>query len=109
MADPYYGGIPQAPQKWERIWAERVVAAVNLLISKANCTRDLTLAPNVTSTQLTDFRIHPGVVINFMPLTANAAAAKASIFVTSIGKGVATINHASAADVDQAFRIGFEG
>ncbi len=109
MAEGYYGGIPQAPLKWERIWAERVVAALNLLIGKANCTSDLTLEPNQTSTQLNDFRIHPGVVIDFMPLTANAAAAKPSIYVTSIGKGTAIINHASSGDVDQAFRIGFEG
>lgn len=109
MAEATYNAIPKAPQGWERIWAERVVYAVNLLIAKANCTLDLTLTASATSTTLTDFRIHPGCVLDFMPTTANAATARASIYVTSVGKGTATINHASSANVDQTFRVSIVG
>lgn len=109
MAEPQYNAIPKAPQSWERIWAERLVYAVNLLIAKANCTLDLTLDPLATVTTLTDFRIHPGCVLGFMPVTANAATAKPSIYVTNVGKGSADINHASAAAVDQTFRVSIVG
>lgn len=106
---PYYATIPNAPQQWERIWAGRIVYAVNLLIGKANCTGDLTLTPSVGSTVLTDPRIHPTAVISFMPTTANAAIAAPAIWVDNVGKGVATIHHASAAAVDQSFRYAVIG
>ena len=107
--EPFYGTIPHAPPMWSREWAERAAYAVNLLIGKANCTLDFTLTPSVTSSTLTDFRIHPGVVISFMPITANAAAAKPSIWVSNVGKGSATIHHASSANADQSFRVSFAG
>lgn len=106
---PYYATVPHAPQQWERIWAERLVYAVNLLIGKANCTGDLTLTPSVVATVLTDPRIHPAAVIVFMPTTANAAIAAPAIWVDTIGNGAATIHHASAAAVDQTFRYGILG
>lgn len=109
MAEAYYPGIPQAPLGWSRIWAERVVSAVNLLIAKANCTVDFSLSPSVTQTVMTDTRIHPGCVLGFMPLTANAAAAKPSIYVTSVGKGTAQINHVSSANTDQDYRVSIVG
>lgn len=109
MAEPQYNAIPKAPQTWDRIWAERLVYAVNLLIAKANCTVDLTLTASATTTTMTDFRIHPGCVLGFMPTTANAATAKASIWVSNVGKGTATINHASSANTDQDFRVSIVG
>lgn len=109
MAEPRYEGIPKAPQTWDRIWAERLVYAVNLLIAKANCTVDLTLTASDTTTTMTDFRIHPGCVLGFMPTTANAATAKPSIWVSNVGKGTATINHASSANTDQDFRVSIVG
>lgn len=109
MAEPRYEAIPNAPQTWERMWAARLVYAVNLLISKANCTLDLTLTPSATSTTLTDFRVHPGCVLGFMPTTANAATAWPSIYVTNVGKGTADINHASAVATDQTFRVSIVG
>lgn len=109
MAEPRYEAIPHAPQAWDRMWAARLVYAVNLLIGKANCTLDVTLTASATTTTLTDFRIHPGCVLDFMATTANAATAKAAIWVSAIGKGVATINHASSANTDQTFRVSIVG
>ncbi len=105
----YYPSIPPAPQEWQRIWAERVSSVVNLLVGKANCTLDKTLNPNAVTTTLTDVRIHPGCVIDFMALTANAATAKAGIWVSAIGKGTAIIHHASSANTDQNFRVSIVG
>jgi hypothetical protein len=63
----------------------------------------------VVATVLTDPRIHPAAVITFMPTTANAAIAAPAIWVDNIGNGEATINHASAAAVDQTFRYAVIG
>ncbi len=105
----YYSTIPHAPPEWDRKWAERVAYAVNTAVMNGNCTNGFTLEPNVTTTTMTDTRIHPDVVIGFMATTASAAAAQASIYVTDIGKGTATIHHASSADIDQTFRVSIVG
>ena len=105
----YYPQIPAAPADWSRIWAERVSSAVKLLIGKANCTMDFTLTHGATSTTLTNFNIHPGCTIQFMPTTANAATAKPNIYVDGIGKGVAVVHHASSAHTDQTYRVSIVG
>lgn len=105
----YYPQIPAAPPAWSKLWGERAAYAIKLLIGKANCTTDLTLSPLATSTVMIDARLHPGCVLAFMPTTAAAATAKPSICVDPIGKGVATVHHASAAAVDQAFRVAILG
>lgn len=105
----YYPTIPASPASWSRLWGERVAYAIKQLVSKANCTLSLTLEPLSTSTTLTDVRVHPDCVLSFMPKTASAATAKPSIYVTFPGKGEATIHHASAAAVDQSFRVAVLG
>ncbi len=64
---------------------------------------DVTLRANQVTTTLADPRIGPNSYIDFMAQTANAATAKANIYVTARIKGQATINHASSANVDQSF------
>ncbi len=105
----YYPTIPHAPAEWDQKWAERVAYALNTAVMNGNCTNDFTLEANATTTTMTDTRIHPDVVIGFMATTASAATAQASIYVTDIGKGTATIHHASSADVDQTFRVSIVG
>lgn len=83
-----------------------VVDFVNrLLIGKLNATVDVTLTASVTTTTLNDSRIGASSFLDFMPQTANAATAKANIYVTGRTKGQATINHASSANVDQTFTV----
>ncbi len=105
----YYPPIPHAPAEWSPIWGERVAYAINTAIGNANCTNDFSLTPNAAQTTMTDVRIHPDVVVSFMPVTANAAAAKSSIWVDGIGKGTATVHHASSAHTDQDYRISIVG
>lgn len=71
---------------------------------KFNCTITVTLAvsPAVTTT-LTDERIGYTSYVDFMPTTAAAATAKASIYVTNLVKGSLTINHAASTSTVQTF------
>lgn len=90
---PSHGGTPR-----------EVATVVNRLNQgKMNVTGEITLTASSTTTTLTDPRIGPDSVIEFMPLTANAATAKASLYVTDRGDGTATLNHSSTADADKTF------
>lgn len=87
-----------------------LVAFVNrLLLGKLNCSGTITLNTGATNTTLTDHRIGATSFIGFMPQTANAATAHASIYVTGQTKGSATINHASSLNTDQTFRYAILG
>lgn len=106
---PYVPQVPAAPQQWSRMWAERVASIVKQLVSRQNSNADFTLTALATATTMTDFRLHPGCVISFMPLTANAAAAKPFIYVTDIGKGTCIVKHGMSADTDQDYRVSIVG
>lgn len=106
---PFVPQVPAAPDSWSRIWAERIANVIKQLVARENCAAELTLTALAASTTMTDFRIHPGCVLSFMPLTANAAAAKPFIYVTNIGKGAATINHGISADTDQDYQVSIVG
>jgi hypothetical protein len=81
--------------------------ALNRTIAgKLNCTfAAFTLNANATTTTLTDSRIYATSYIDFMPTTANAASARASIWVSSQIKGSCTVNHASSPNTDQTFTV----
>lgn len=106
---PYYQPVPAPPPDWQQAWALRLGTMVNVLLQKANCAADLTLAPNAASTTMTDPRLSAVSVLTFMPTTANAATAKGTIYVTGQNKGAAVINHANNAQVDKTFRVGILG
>lgn len=73
---------------------------------KFNCTTSVTLAVSpATTTTLVDERIGYGSYVDFMPTTANAATAKAGIYVTNRIKGSLTINHAASVNADQTFTV----
>ena len=72
---------------------------------KINCTSTVTLTASSTTTSLIDDRIGAYSYVDFMPTTANAATAKAAIYISNRNKGSLTINHASNAAVDQTFTI----
>ena len=81
-----------------------LVAFVNrMLIGKLNVTGTITLTAGATSTTLTDSRIGSTSYIDFMPTTANAATAKANLYVSARTKGAATLTHALSANTDQTF------
>lgn len=75
-----------------------------------NCSVDVTLTANGTSTTLTDPRIFPTKTILPMALTASAQAAiVAGFFYDTFLKGSCVVHHASNAAVDQTVRFAVLG
>lgn len=103
---PFFPPVPSPPPGYAVEWANRVVTALNVAIGKVNNGANLTLANGSASTVMTDARLSAFSVLTFMPLTANAAAIKASIYVTNRAKGAATVHHTSTANTDQDFAVG---
>lgn len=109
MAAPTFPNVPAGPLTWSQMWGLRVSEIVNMLVAKLNCAADLTLTANAATTTMSDARLSPFSVLTFMPTTANAAAAKAGLYVTGQTKGAATINHANNAQTDKTFRVAIHG
>lgn len=83
-----------------------------LLRGEINCTQNsVTLRASQTTTTLKDSRIQTNSFIDLMPLTANAATAKANVWFSNFmaanatTPGSCTINHASSANSDQTFNV----
>lgn len=77
----------------------------NTMQGKLNAVTSVTLNASATTTTLTDARIGATTHIDFCPLTANAATAKQSLYVSSRQKGSATLTHASSTNTDQTFSV----
>lgn len=104
--------MEEAPRTWGmvpehlRILADRI----NLLINgRSNAVGTVTLTANAASTTLTDARISVDSCIALMPTTSNAAGAKATTYIATLGKGTATITHANNAQTDRTFRYAIQG
>jgi hypothetical protein len=95
-----YPGLGTAPS--QREIGERIG---RLLQGKFNAVTTLTLTANAASTTLTDKRIGGATWIGLMPLTANAAAALATTWVSARANGSATITHANNAQVDKTYDV----
>ena len=78
----------------------------NMLRGKMNCTLDVTLRANETTTVITDPRIYSTSIFIFDPRTATAKLAYYDMYVSSVAKGTATITHTNTADTDKTFVIG---
>jgi hypothetical protein len=98
-----YDGVPEmeTDQVEHRRKMARKINGLNQ--GKFNATIDVTLRASQTTTTLTDPRIAATSGIVFMPQTAHAAAALASLYVSARQKGQATLTHASSANTDQTF------
>lgn len=85
---------------------ENVARAVNqLLLGKLNCTLAVTLRASNTTTVLSDPRINATTVFLFDPRTPHAATEiyGATMYVSAVSKGSATITHANNAQTDRTF------
>ena len=83
----------------------RVARTVNeMLKGHLNNVLDITLTANVAATTITDVRLGSDSAIGLTPLTANAAAALATTYVSSRSKGQAVLTHANNAQVDRTFQ-----
>lgn len=62
-----------------------------------------TLAANVATTTLSDVNIGGPSFIEFMPMTANAAAERATLYYDTPLKGSVVVHHANNAQTDRTF------
>lgn len=84
----------------------RIVQAIRELIQgRSNATKRVTLTPNATTTVVTAKNCSKDSEIFLSPRTANAAAAVATTYISSVGQGTFTITHANNAQVDKTFGI----
>jgi hypothetical protein len=81
----------------------------NAVAGKLNVAGEVTLDPNVVATVLSDPIITKGSFIGLMPMTANAAAAIASIHFSPSATGSVVITHAINAQTDRIFRYAILG
>ena len=73
-------------------WLRQIALAINSLIDgQSNAIGDVTLAAGAASTIVSDLRVGINARIFLMPMTANAAAAIPTTFISSIGKQTFTI------------------
>ena len=79
------------PAEWSRKLAE---TANGILQGRTNNRGKITLSAG-TTTVITDARIAGTSVISLMPITTAGASLAAGTFVTALGDGVATLNHAT--------------
>lgn len=104
----YKGVTPMLPNEKEH--RRQMAEAINSqLAGKLNAVNQMTLATGATQTTLIDSRIGANTFIGFQPLSANAAAAMSSIWVSNQINGQATVHHASAATADRTFNLLFIG
>jgi hypothetical protein len=69
----------------------------------SNSVSTVTLRTSATTTVVSNALASTGSHIDLCPLTANAAAAQATTYVSARARGSFTLTHASAATVDRTF------
>jgi hypothetical protein len=100
----FQGVVPFNPDEKEH--RRQIAQAVNQqLTGKLNAVMQITLTPGATTTALKDSRISFGTYIGFSPLSANAAGAVSSLWVSDQVNGQATLHHANTATTDRTFNV----
>lgn len=97
-------------QPAERDIVRIVQAIIQLVEGRNNATGVVTLTPGATSTVVN----HPNCSVDSAPslrspMTANAAAAIPTTYISSVSQGSFTIAHANNAQVDRTFRYSVTG
>lgn len=86
----------------DEVRALRHAESINGLIDgKSAVTGSVTLTANATSTVVSDNKFESAMVPVFVPLTANAAAALATTYVSARAQGSFTLTHANNAQTDR--------
>jgi len=101
----------KVPTRWGNTdeWLRKVSESINQIIDgKIGSNSTVTLTANAASTAVKDFRLGKDSVVLLMPLTANAATALASTYITEANiaplTNQFTITHANNAQTDRDFR-----
>lgn len=100
-----YDGVPETMNNEEEHRRRLARLGNNLLQGKTNNVIQVTLAVSSTTTTVTDKRIGAYTGLFFSPLTADAAGALSSLYVSSRQNGSATLTHANTASVDRTFNV----
>jgi hypothetical protein len=98
--------VPKVPLRGmtDEVRALRHAETLNALIDgRAAVTGSVTLTANAASTVVADNKFESAMVPVFVPLTANAAAALATTYVSARTEGGFTLTHANNAQVDKTF------
>jgi len=92
-------------EKQHRRLLSRAIAS--LMGGKTNNVIEVTLTANAASTTVTDARIANSTALIPVPLTANAAAELATMYVSNTGRvnNSASITHANNAQTDRTFKF----
>lgn len=81
----------------------------DLYSGRSNATGAFTLVPNVSTTTVAAPNCGEGSVVLLSPLTANAAAAISTTYVTAVSRGSFVIAHANNAQADRTFGYVIKG
>lgn len=76
---------------------------------KLNTNGQFSLTANATETTVSDILIDSTSVFSLMPMTANAASAVSSLYLSTLGNGYAVWAHASSSASDKVFRYSVIG
>lgn len=95
---PYYQDDEQRHRRKLAEWAKQVHSG------HFPVTGEVTLAAGGTTTTVMDARSGINSVINLSPVTANAASAGPSVWVSAFNKGSFVLTHANSAAADKTFR-----
>lgn len=90
--------------------SRQIIEAIRSLIKGyGNFVFTVTLNAGATTTTLTNQVINSNCAPSLTPMTANAAAAMATTYVSSIAPGVITLTHANNAQTDRTFKVAVKG
>lgn len=80
-----------------------ITAILQMAAGRSNATGQVSLGASVTSTVVTATNCASSSVVFLFPMTAHAAAAVASTYVSAVANGSFTITHASDTTTDRTF------
>lgn len=100
-----YDGVPETMTDEKEHRRRLARLGNNLLQGKTNNVIQMTLTANAATTIVVDKRIGANTYFGFQPLTANAAGALSSLYVSVQQNGTATLTHANTATTDRTFNV----
>jgi hypothetical protein len=87
---------------WRR-WAGQAVAQLERLFARQPVPGTVTLNANAGSTVVANGSVAMGRQVWLEPMSASAAATRATTYVSAVGNGSFTISHSSSAATDRAW------
>lgn len=97
------------PSSAERDLSRLVQSVRELWEGRGHSAGSVTLTAGATTTTVTAANCGPNSKVFLEPTTANAAAARASTYISATATGSFTITHANNAQTDRTFSYAFKG